>query len=367
MPNVIENDMDQKFVSDNEKSEALACQFAASQSLTINNNSIYEEKVNEKYETYDLNSSIFQFSNDFPANFKDQNTAYDNENSNTGLFLSTKDLKNIIKSRNNKKSFGCDCLPNFALKRMSSKFIEFVTVFMNHITNQQHIPAAWKLGIVTPIPKPGKDAKKVSNWRPITQVPAISKLYEKHSDTQIRRFCETNKLFDDNQFGFRPLRSTTLAAAKFTTQVIEGLNNKTPTFAVSLDLQAAFDVLWHKALIYKMHKLNFDPIVIRLICNYLKNRFFAVKLSDEMSKKYRIISGCPQGTILAATLFILFMNDFPKMNNAISLEKSATACRHTRGMQKHRRWFMHSRVDPRKRGGRFYRMDSSLPDYAKES
>lgn len=316
MPDVIENDMNEKFVSDREKSEALAHQFASTQSLTINNQSIYEEIVNENYEIYNKNVCIFNFSEIFPANFKDKNIDIV-ENTNANLFLSTSDLKSIIKSRNNKKSFGCDCLPNYALKRMSPKFFEFVTIFMNHITNQQHIPAAWKLGIVTPIPKPGKDAKKLSNWRPITQVPAISKVYEKHIDTQIRRFCDTNNIFDDNQFGFRPQRSTTLAAAKFLNQVIEGLNNKTPTFAVLLDLRAAFDVIWHKALIYKLHQMGFGPIMIRIICNYLKDRFFAVKVSDEMSIEYQIIAGCPQGTILAATLFILFMNDFPKMINAI--------------------------------------------------
>lgn len=266
MPDVIENDMNVKFVSDSEKSEALARQFALTQSLTVNNQSIHEEIVNEKYDIYDKNVCIFQFSEEFPANFKDRNIDTV-ENINANLFLGTRELKTIIKSRNNKKSFGCVCLPNFALKKMSPKFIEFITILMNHITNQQHIPAAWKLGYVTPIPKPGKDAKKLSNWRPITQVPAISKVYEKHIDTQIRRFCDTNNMLDDNQFGFRPLRSTTLAAAKFINQVIEGLNNKTPTFAVLLDLRAAFDVLWHKALIYKLHQMGFDPITIRIICN----------------------------------------------------------------------------------------------------
>lgn len=317
MPDVIENDMNDKFMSDSEKSEALARQFAFSHSLTTNNISMFEGIVNETYEIYDKNVCIFQFSDAFPANFKDKKIATNSGNNYLNLFLNQNDLRNIIKSRNNKKSHGCDYMPNFALKKMSTNFLQFITIFMNQITNQQHIPAPWKIGIVTPIPKPGKDARKVNNWRPITQVPAISKIYEKHIDTQIRKFCDTNKILDDDQFGFRSSRSTTLAAAKFTTQVIEGLNNKTPTFAVLLDLQAAFDVLWHKALVYKIHQMNFDPIIIRIICNYLKDRSFAVKFCNEMSNKYQIISGCPQGTILAATLFILYMNDFPKINNAI--------------------------------------------------
>lgn len=230
IPDIIEDETNKKFFNNSEKSEAFARQFAASNALTVNNNSIYQEIVDETYKNYDVNMSIYQFSENFPANFKDRNITNNTINNHDNLFLSTNDLKNIIKTRNNKKSYGGDGLPNFALKKMSINFVQFITILMNHITNQQHLPAAWKLGIVTPIPKPGKDDKKLNNWRPITQVPAISKLYEKHIDTQIRNFCETNKILDDNQYGFRPSRSTTLAAAKFTNQVIEGLNNKTPTF-----------------------------------------------------------------------------------------------------------------------------------------
>lgn len=118
MPNVIENDKNEKFMSDSEKSEALACQFAFSHALTANNNSIYQEKVNENYKIYDKNLCIFQFSRVFPANFKDRNITSINENNYHSLFLSTNELKTIIKSRNNKKSFGCGSLPNFALKKM---------------------------------------------------------------------------------------------------------------------------------------------------------------------------------------------------------------------------------------------------------
>lgn len=101
----------------------------------------------------------FRFSEEFPADFKDKKITNGTENIYHNLFLSKNELKTIIKTRKNKKSFGCDFMPNFAIKKMSPNFIKFITVFMNHITNQQHIPASWKLGIITPIPKPGKDSK----------------------------------------------------------------------------------------------------------------------------------------------------------------------------------------------------------------
>lgn len=165
------------------------------------------------------------------------------------MFLCDNELKKIIANRKNKKSHGCDTLPIYALKKMSMTFVSPMVIFMNHITNIQYIPNVWKTGVVTPLPKPGKDPKNIKNWRPITQLPAISKCYEKHIDNQIRNFCEQQKLLDPNQYGFRPKRSTIQAAAIFANQIIEGMNNKSPTFAVLLDLQAEFDVIWHKGII----------------------------------------------------------------------------------------------------------------------
>lgn len=92
LPDVIENDLNEKFVSDKEKAEALARQFASTQSLTINNQSIHEQEVNEKYEIYDKNVCIVQFSEDFPADYKDRNMNNIIENRNDKLFMSSNDL-----------------------------------------------------------------------------------------------------------------------------------------------------------------------------------------------------------------------------------------------------------------------------------
>lgn len=268
------------------------------------------------YNIYNKSEPILQFDDSQKADCELINNALIDEHTKM-LFMKTKDLKDIIKSRNNKKSSGCDSLPNFALKKMSFKFIYFMTIFMNHITNTQHIPKAWKNGVVTALPKPGKDSSNVKNWRPITMLPSVSKCYEKHIDNVIRNFCTSTKIFDPNQFGFRSSRATTHAAAKFTSDVIKGLNNKTPTFAILIDLQAAFDVIWHHGLIHKMHLMKIPKPIVRIICNYLKNRSFEVKYEDKISTKKIVTAGCPQGSILAATLFLLYMNDFPKIVNPL--------------------------------------------------
>lgn len=85
--------------------------------------------------------------------------------------------------------------------------------------------------------------------------------------------------------------------------------------AVFIDLKSAFDVIWHKGLIYKMHLLGFNPIIIRITTNYLKDRCSIVKINNSYSDKKKLVTGFCQDTILAATYFIIYMNDFPKIND----------------------------------------------------
>lgn len=122
-------------------------------------------------------------------------------------------------------------------------------------------------------------------------------------------------MLDPNQFGFQPGCSTVHAIAKIVNDIAKGLNAKKPTLAVLIDLQAAFDVIWHDGLIYKLHKLNFDSHIIATVKHFLKNRKFAVSLNGKISNIKNIVAGTPQGSIVSAILFILYLNDLPKPKN----------------------------------------------------
>lgn len=80
-------------------------------------------------------------------------------------------------------------------------------------------------------------------------------------------------------------------------------------------MQAAFDTLWHKAIIYKLHKMKIDKNLICLIKNYLEDRHLYVRVGNKTSNIKNIVAGAPQGGVLSATLFIVYINDFPKYKN----------------------------------------------------
>lgn len=296
------------------KCEALACRFAQSHELTYTNSSSADPEVNQIFTEYDNNEPIVFFSPELPADFKDNSSVVQDNNINR-KFVSVSELQSIIKSRNTKKSSGADDMPNYALRKLTLTTIYWISVLFNHITNTQHFPTGWKIAAVTPIPKPGKNQQFLSYWRPISQLPMLSKCYEKLIDINIRNFCDQNNILDQHQFGFQPGCSTLHPIAKVITDISKGLNNGRPTLAALIDLQSAFDVIWQKGLIFKMHKLKFEPHMIKIVKSFLQNRKFFVKFQNSTSSIKNIIAGTPQGSIISAILFILYLNDLPKPNN----------------------------------------------------
>lgn len=297
----------------NEICEALSTQFENAHKITNNFGDENTNKtVEEACQIFDNNDPIVNFSIEFPANPHEGNTQNELKNH----FIDLKCLIEIVKSRNTKKSAGADHISNYMIKKVSKKTLSSILLIFNHCINISYFPNAWKHGIVTPIAKHGKDNQLITSYRPITMISSISKCFEKFIDTKIRNHCESNKIFDEYQFGFRKKYGTNHALCRFTTDVAHGLNNRQPTIAIPLDYEKAFDVIWHKGLLYKMYILfKFDFQICKLIKNYLSNRTFSVKLGNQCSTKRIVTAGAPQGSILAAPFFIIYTSDYPKHEN----------------------------------------------------
>lgn len=324
MPNTLygSDNMLHKYTTDSEKANALASHFENTHLLTHKQISVMETTVKACYESYKSNEfPVINFSVDIPANFKDNNNFEQIKETHEVVanthhyFTSNKEIENIIKSCKPKKSSGEDQSSNYILKKMPQIFISTLTLLMNHIINIQYFPNDWKLGVISAICKPNKDKTSITSYRPITQLSSISKLLEKKMESRIRTYCNEKNIINKQQFGFQRNKSTEMAASKFISDVSTGLNNKQPTLAILLDFQAAFDTLWHKALIYKMHGMGFDNNIICLVKSYESNRRFTVQINEKKSSIRNIVAGAPQGGILSAILYLLYTNDFPQLAN----------------------------------------------------
>lgn len=229
--------------------------------------------------------------------------------------VSIKSLSEILKARPNKKSVGVDGICDTVLKKMSNLTKIFVCILFNQIFNSGYYPSAWKRAIVVPIHKKGKPHQNPNSYRPIALLPCISKLYESAVNLRLREECSALGIIPPDQFGFEPGRATSHPHVKFQTDITTNLNRRKPTIACALDVEKAFDTVWHEGLIFKMKHANFSLHLCQTLHNYLKGRSFVVKTNNTVSDAFRISAGVPQGGVLSAPLFNIFVSDLPPPPN----------------------------------------------------
>lgn len=176
------------------------------------------------------------------------------------LLTSTCEITGVIGNRPNKKSFGDDMMPYYIIKQFSPKFMLFLTILFNHMLANNYFPTKWKMAKITLIPKPSRDKSLIENWRPISNLFSISKIFEK---ILLRRLIDSlaNLNIFEWQFGFRKSYSTIHPLSILQNDICDGLNQNRFTSIVSLDLKAAFDTVWKNGLILKMTELGINPFL----------------------------------------------------------------------------------------------------------
>ena len=105
-------------------------------------------------------------------------------------------------------------------------------------------------------------------------------------------------------------------------KVIESFNRKKKVCCIFFDIAAAFDKVWHDGLILKLNEIKLPLYLIKIIKEFLTDRKFRMKIKEKLSEYYPITTGLPQGAVLSATLFSIYINDIPtnhKKNKIYSL------------------------------------------------
>ena len=184
------------------------------------------------------------------------------------------EIENYLKSLKT-SSAGFDEISPYVLKHISN----LLSIPLKHIINLTFkkgvFPDELKKAKVVPIFKSGTRTD-LSNYRPISVLPAFSKVFEKVLTTRLVNFIEFNNLFADSQHGFRSGRSTQSAILQFTSNVYKYLEKKCYLAGIFLDLSKAFDSICHSILLKKLCNFGIRGLPLRLIESYLTNRSQAV-------------------------------------------------------------------------------------------
>lgn len=213
---------------------------------------------------------------------------------------------------NARKAPGDDDIHNLLLKNLSQKAVVYLTKIFNGCLALGYFPKIWKTAKVIALPKPNKDSSIPSSYRPISLLPGLGKLFEKIILARLQTATKGRIL--QEQFGFRAAHSTTQQLARVAEHIAHHLNLNESTGMVLLDIEKAFDTVWHEGLIHKLIVCGVPLLLVRLLQSYLLDRRFVVHISDTKSSCKSVPAGVPQGSILGPYLFLIFLHDMPIQN-----------------------------------------------------
>jgi retron-type reverse transcriptase len=224
--------------------------------------------------------------------------------------ISPREVKRYITRLPRKKSPGYDLITSEVLKELPYKGILFLTYIFNCILRIGHFPIQWKLSEVKMILKPGKSPHHPSSYRPISLLPTCSKLFEKLFLFRIFQTVPVSSLYPNHQFGFRKSHSTVQQLHRVADYISTGLERKSYTCAVFLDVSQAFDRVWHQGLLSKLKTLIEAPYFL-VLKSFLSDRFFRVRYNCEFSTLHPVLAGVPQGAVLSPFLYNIYTADIP--------------------------------------------------------
>ena len=191
-------------------------------------------------------------------------------------------VKKTLSTLDQNKATGLDSISAKVLRVTASYITKIVTKICNHSIEHDTFPQAWKIARVSPLHK--KDSvHELSNYRPISILPVLSKILEKHVSNALCEYLTVNDLLSHKQSGFRSKHSCKTALHQLTDEWFNSMYNGDYAGVLFVDLCKAFDLVDHNILLQKLKIYQSSDKALKWFQSYLGGRQQVTKFNKTLS------------------------------------------------------------------------------------
>ena len=226
------------------------------------------------------------------------------------------EIYKLMEKMDVRKAMGPDGVSGWILKECKEQLVEPIWDIINSSLKEGKVPREWKRANIVPIYKGGKRTEPL-NYRPVSLTSVVGKLCEAVIKERWVKYLEEKEVITGCQYGFRKGRSCVTNLLSFYTRVRDVLHERDGWVdAVYLDIKKAFDRVPHRRLLWKLENVGgLKGKMLEWMKDYLQDRQMKTVIKDVSSSWCKVISGVPQGSVLAPIMFQVYIND---MNEGLS-------------------------------------------------
>ncbi len=216
------------------------------------------------------------------------------------------EVEKVIDKLKANTSPGPDGILPTMLKKGKEALIPIITELFQSCWEEGNVPDPWKVDNRVFIPKPDTDPHTEKSLRGLSLNPILGKCMERSVTHNLVCWLEANFRIPDEHYAYRKFRGVTQALLTLICNVRQGFTDNECTVAAMVDLHAAFDTIWRKGLIYKLHEMGIRGRLLLYVDSFLTNRKSKLLVNSHESWAETNI-GVPQGSIISPILFVCYI------------------------------------------------------------
>ena len=218
----------------------------------------------------------------------------------------------LISNLAEKYAMGVDDLRNVDIMALQSNITGPLTKLINKSFQTGIFPDSMKIAKIIPTHK-SQDRDIIANYRPISVLPVISKIFDGIARERLYKYMMNSKLLFDSQYGYKDNHSTVNAITEFVANTLHGFAQKETTLAVFLDFIKFFDTFDHEILLGKLDHYEIRNVDLAWFKSFLSKRQQFVSYGGVDSRRHWAKYGGPQGSPLSSLLLLIYINDLPQV------------------------------------------------------